>query len=81
MRWYRMIEAILQRKYPRLEIRRHHLPARVAAGRDRGGFRYLNGQISAKRQAGVTIAPFPTDYQLDQISKLDSWWTVPVRGC
>lgn len=33
--------------------RRYHLPARVrTAGRDRGGFRYLNGADRRKRQAG-----------------------------
>ncbi len=67
----RMIEAILQRKYPQIEI---------AATLSQREYEQLEGvaedfvistaRISEKDKPIVTIAPFPTDYQLDQIGKL-----------
>lgn len=67
----RMIEAILQRKYPQVEI---------AATLSQREYEQLDAvpedfiistvRISEKDKPVVTIAPFPTDYQLDQIGKL-----------
>ncbi|HFQ7087598.1 TPA: transcription antiterminator [Raoultella planticola ATCC 33531] len=67
----RMIEAILQRKYPQLEIaatlsqREYEQLAAVAED-----FVISTVRIGEKDKTVVTIAPFPTDYQLDQIGKL-----------
>ncbi|MCE9898917.1 BglG family transcription antiterminator [Raoultella terrigena] len=67
----RMIEATLQRKYPQLEIaatlsqREYELLEAVAED-----FVISTVRISEKDKPVVTIAPFPTDYQLDQIGKL-----------
>lgn len=67
----RMIEAILQRKYPQLEIaatlsqREYEQLAAVAED-----FVISTVRIGEKDKPVVTIAPFPTDYQLDQIGKL-----------
>ncbi|HBM3270897.1 BglG family transcription antiterminator [Klebsiella michiganensis] len=67
----RMIEAILQRKYPQLEIaatlsqREYEQRGEIAED-----FVISTVRISEKEKPVVTIAPFPTDYQLDQIGKL-----------
>jgi transcriptional antiterminator len=67
----RMIEATLQRKYPQLEIaatlsqREYELLEVVAED-----FVISTVRIGEKDKPVVTIAPFPTDYQLDQIGKL-----------
>ncbi|QGN36275.1 BglG family transcription antiterminator [Klebsiella oxytoca] len=67
----RMIEAILQRKYPQLEIaatisqREYEQRGEIAED-----FVISTVRISEKDKPVVTIAPFPTDYQLDQIGKL-----------
>jgi len=67
----RMIEAILQRKYPQVEIaatisqREYEQLAAVAED-----FVISTARISEKDKPVVTIAPFPTEYQLDQIGKL-----------
>lgn len=67
----RMIEAILQRKYPQLEIaatlshREYEQREEIAED-----FVISTVRISEKEKPVVTIAPFPTDYQLDQIGKL-----------
>ncbi|ELY3086466.1 MULTISPECIES: BglG family transcription antiterminator [Klebsiella] len=67
----RMIEAILQRKYPQLEIAatisQREYEQREAIDED---FVISTVRISEKDKPVVTIAPFPTDYQLDQIGKL-----------
>ncbi|MEP9875762.1 PRD domain-containing protein [Klebsiella sp. GW_Kp182] len=67
----RMIEAILQRKYPQLEIAatlsQREYEQREEIAED---FVISTVRISEKEKPVVTIAPFPTDYQLDQIGKL-----------
>lgn len=67
----RMIEAILQRKYPQLEIAatlsQREYEQREEIAED---FVISTVRISEKDKPVVTIAPFPTDYQLDQIGKL-----------
>ena len=67
----RMIEAILQRKYPQLVIaatlsqREYEQLASIAED-----FVVSTVWIGEKDKPVVTIAPFPTDYQLEQIGKL-----------
>ncbi|MGR7564841.1 BglG family transcription antiterminator [Klebsiella aerogenes] len=67
----RMIEAILQRKYPQLAISatisQREYEQREAIDED---FVISTVRIGEKDKPVVTIAPFPTDYQLDQIGKL-----------
>lgn len=67
----RMIEAILQSKYPQLEIAatlsQREYEQREEIAED---FVISTVRISEKDKPVVTIAPFPTDYQLDQIGKL-----------
>ena len=67
----RMIEAILQRKYPQLEIAatlsQREYEQREEIAED---FVISTVRISEKEKPVVTIAPFPTDYQLDQNGKL-----------
>lgn len=67
----RMIEAILQRKYPQLEIAatlsQREYEQREEIAED---FVISTVRISEKEKPVVTIAPIPTDYQLDQIGKL-----------
>ncbi|MFK3707016.1 BglG family transcription antiterminator [Klebsiella sp. NPDC088457] len=67
----RMIEAILQRKYPQLEIAatlsQREYEQREAIAED---FVISTVRIGEKDKPVVTIAPFPTDYQLEQIGKL-----------
>ncbi len=64
----RMIEAILQRKYPRLEIAAT-ISQREYEQRDaiEADFVISAVWIGEKDKPVVTIAPFPCDYQLDQI--------------
>ncbi|EIV6708796.1 TPA: BglG family transcription antiterminator [Klebsiella aerogenes] len=67
----RMIEAILQRKYPQLAIAatisQREYEQREAIDED---FVISTVRIGEKDKPVVTIAPFLTDYQLDQIGKL-----------
>ncbi len=67
----RMIEAVLQRKYPQIEvagtISLRDYEQRDAIGED---FVISTARIVEKDKPVVTIAPFPTDYQLEQIGKL-----------
>lgn len=67
----RMIEAILQRKYPQLAIAatisQREYEQREAIDED---FVISTVRIGEKDKPVVTIAPFPTNYQLDQIGKL-----------
>ncbi|HFZ1832135.1 TPA: transcription antiterminator [Klebsiella aerogenes] len=67
----RMIDAILQRKYPQLAIAatisQREYEQREAIDED---FVISTVRIGEKDKPVVTIAPFPTDYQLDQIGKL-----------
>ena len=67
----RMIEAILQRKYSQLEIAAT-ISQREYEQRDaiEADFVISTVRIGEKDKPVVTIAPFPTDYQLDQIGKL-----------
>jgi mannitol/fructose-specific phosphotransferase system IIA component len=67
----RMIEAVLQRKYPQIEVTRtltlREYELADAIGED---FVISTARVSEKSKPVVTIAPFPTDYQLEQIGKL-----------
>ncbi|HEY4468926.1 MAG TPA: PRD domain-containing protein [Klebsiella sp.] len=67
----RMIEAILQRKYPQLKIAatlsQREYEQREEVAED---FVISTVRISEKDKPVITIAQFPTDYQLDQIGKL-----------
>lgn len=67
----RMIEAVLARKYPQIVV------TRTVTLRDyeqcagiSEDFVISTARISEKDKPIVTIAPFPTDYQLEQIGKL-----------
>ena len=68
---YAISETILQRKYPQLEIAatlsQREYEQRQEVAED---FVISTVRISEKDKPVVTIAPFPTDYQLDQIGKL-----------
>ncbi|MEX9253287.1 BglG family transcription antiterminator [Pseudenterobacter timonensis] len=67
----RMIEAVLQRKYPQLEVTRTvTLREYELTGAISEDFVIATARISEKAKPVVTIAPFPTDYQLEQIGKL-----------
>lgn len=67
----RMIEAVLQRKYPQIEVTRtvtlRDYEQCDALSED---FVISTARISEKAKPVVTIAPFPTEYQLEQIGKL-----------
>lgn len=67
----RVIEAILQRKYPQVEIAatlsQREYEQLESVSED---FVISTVRISEKEKPVVTISPFPTDYQLDQIGKL-----------
>lgn len=67
----RMIEAVLQRKYPQIEVTRtvtlRDYEQCETIGED---FVISTARISEKDKPVVIIAPFPTDYQLEQIGKL-----------
>ncbi|WP_313047300.1 BglG family transcription antiterminator [Atlantibacter hermannii] len=67
----RMIEAVMARKYPQIEITRT-LTLRDYEQRDSisEDFVIATARISEKGKPVVMIAPFPTDYQLEQIGKL-----------
>ncbi|MDA8478073.1 BglG family transcription antiterminator [Citrobacter sp. Awk 4] len=67
----RMIEAVLARKYPQIDI------ARTVTLREYEQWESISedfvistARISEKDKPVVMIAPFPTDYQLEQIGKL-----------
>ncbi|MGL4427366.1 MAG: BglG family transcription antiterminator [Silvania sp.] len=67
----RMIEAVLQRKYPQVEVsrtltlREYELMESISED-----FVISTARIAEKAKPVVTIAPFPTEYQLEQIGKL-----------
>lgn len=67
----RMIEAVLQRKYPRLEIvgtvTLRDYESRDSISED---FVISTARIAEKNKPVVVMSPFPTDYQLEQIGKL-----------
>jgi mannitol/fructose-specific phosphotransferase system IIA component len=67
----RMIEAVLQRKYPQIEVARtltlREYELADSIGED---FVISTARVSEKSKPVVMIAPFPTDYQLEQIGKL-----------
>ena len=67
----RMIEAVLQRKYPQIEVTRtltlREYELAETIGED---FVIATARVSEKSKPVVMIAPFPTDYQLEQIGKL-----------
>lgn len=67
----RMIEAVLQRKYPQLEmaatITLREYEQRDAISED---FVVSTVRIAEKDKPVVIMSPFPTDYQLEQIGKL-----------
>lgn len=67
----RMIEAVLQRKYPQIDV------TRVLTLREyeqceniSEDFVISTARVGEKAKPVVMIAPFPTDYQLEQIGKL-----------
>jgi transcriptional antiterminator len=67
----RMIEAVMQRKYPQVEITRTvTLREYELADSINEDFVIATARISEKAKPVVQIAPFPTDYQLEQIGKL-----------
>ena len=70
----RMIEAILQRKYPQLEIAatlsQREYEQREEIAED---FVISTVRISEKEKPVVTIAPFPTDYQLVLVDRTRPW--------
>jgi len=67
----RMIEAVLARKYPQIVVTRtvtlREYEQCAALSED---FVISTARISEKDKPVVIIAPFPTDYQLEQIGKL-----------
>ena len=67
----RMIEAVLARKYPQIVINRtvtlRDYEQCVSINED---FVISTVRVAEKDKPVVTIAPFPTDYQLEQIGKL-----------
>jgi transcriptional antiterminator len=67
----RMIEAVLQRKYPQLEmtetITLRDYEQREDISED---FVVSTARIAEKDKPVVVMSPFPTDYQLEQIGKL-----------
>ncbi|WP_312953276.1 PRD domain-containing protein [Superficieibacter sp.] len=67
----RMIEAVLTRKYPQIDVV-HTLTLRDYEQRESisEDFVIATARVSEKGKPVVTIAPFPTDYQLEQIGKL-----------
>lgn len=74
----RMIEAVLQRKYPQIEVTRtltlREYELADAIGED---FVISTARVSEKSKPVVMIAPFPTDYQLEQTASW-CWWTAPA---
>ncbi|ACX86734.1 PTS modulated transcriptional regulator, MtlR family [Pectobacterium parmentieri WPP163] len=66
----RMIEAVLVRKYPQIIVTRTvTLREYEQCGGIVEDFVISTARISEKDKPVVTIAPFPTDYQLEQIGK------------
>ncbi|MFZ3620468.1 BglG family transcription antiterminator [Leclercia barmai] len=67
----RMIEAVLQRKYPQIEVTRvltlREYEQCESISED---FVISTARVGEKAKPVVMIAPFPTDYQLEQIGKL-----------
>ena len=67
----RMIEAVLQRKYPQLEmtetITQRDYEQRESINED---FVVSTVRITEKDKPVVVMSPFPTEYQLEQIGKL-----------
>lgn len=67
----RMIEAVLARKYPQIVVTRTVTLREYEQCADLSeDFVISTARISEKEKPVVTIAPFPTDYQLEQIGKL-----------
>jgi hypothetical protein len=66
----RMIEAVLQRKYPQIEVTRTLTCASTSRRKPSAKTLLSPPPASAKSKPVVMIAPFPTDYQLEQIGKL-----------
>jgi len=67
----RMIEAVLQRKYPQIEVTRTlTLREYEQCENISEDFVISTARIAEKAKPVVLIAPFPTDYQLEQIGKL-----------
>lgn len=67
----RMIEAVLQRKYPQIEVTRTlTLREYEQCENINEDFVISTARIAEKAKPVVLIAPFPTDYQLEQIGKL-----------
>lgn len=67
----RMIQAMLMRKYPQIEM------TRIISLRDYEqlesvdeDFVISTARVNEKEKPVVTVAPFPTDYQLEQLGKL-----------
>ncbi|MTD41217.1 PRD domain-containing protein [Erwinia sp. CPCC 100877] len=67
----RMIQAVLLRKYPQMEVARiislREYEQQPCIGED---FVISTARVSEKDKPVVVMSPFPTDYQLDQIGKL-----------
>ena len=67
----RMIEAVLQRKYPQIDVTDvlslRDYEQRESISED---FVISTARINEKDKPVVTIAPFPTEFQLEQIGKL-----------
>jgi transcriptional antiterminator len=67
----RMIEAVLRRKYPQIKLvralRLRDYERRESIAED---FVISTARIAEKDKPVVTIGPFPTDYQLEQIGRL-----------
>ncbi|PWC09557.1 transcription antiterminator BglG [Brenneria roseae subsp. americana] len=67
----RMIEALLLRKYPQIEVTRtmtlRDYEQRAAIDED---FVIATARVMEKDKPVVIMTPFPTDYQLEQIGKL-----------
>lgn len=67
----RMIQAMLLRKYPQMEVARiislREYEQQASIGED---FVISTARIGEKNKPVVVMSPFPTDYQLDQIGKL-----------
>lgn len=67
----RMIEAVLARKYPQIVVTRTVTLREYEQCDDLSeDFVISTARIREKDKPVVTIAPFPTDYQLEQIGKL-----------
>lgn len=67
----RMIQAMLLRKYPQIEVTRIiSLRDYEQLGDVEEDFVISTARISDKQKPTVVVAPFPTEYQLEQLGKL-----------